>query len=96
MPVGDWPTVASKMLWHSLTKELCARVIALASFLLASATLVCQRFDMITFKLTSKHRFHRSPAQYISKNTHLDLTLNLQLHISHILETRPYSGRAAF
>ena len=22
-PVGDLPTVASKLLWHSLTKELC-------------------------------------------------------------------------
>jgi len=38
------------MLWHSLTKQLCARVIALASFLFASATLVRRKFDMITFK----------------------------------------------
>ena len=37
-------------LWHSLTKELCALVIAFASFLFASATLVRRKFDMITFK----------------------------------------------
>ena len=67
MPVSDWPMVTSKMLWHLLTKELCALVIALASFLFASATLVCRKFDMITFKqaadsLSECHSFVPSPA----------------------------------